>query len=138
MAQLLDRDAYTPVTLLLPTDGTMAALPKEQRDFLLHQDQLPQLVEYLKYHVLPGQKVGPAVLLDATGGVGGGAGSALHCIASSDITPSVPPIWTSKEVFHFLKRCQSSRAGDWPGDGQARPSPTIPSLTSSPPPPGVC
>lgn len=59
VAQLLDGDVYRPFTLLLPTDGAMAALPKEQRDFLLHRDQRPQLVEYLKYHVLPGQKVGP-------------------------------------------------------------------------------
>ncbi|XP_075900072.1 stabilin-2 isoform X3 [Nelusetta ayraudi] len=57
VAQLLDGDVYRPFTLLLPTDGAMAALPKEQRDFLLHRDQRPQLVEYLKYHVLPGQKV---------------------------------------------------------------------------------
>lgn len=63
VAQLLDRDVYRPLTLLLPTDGAMAALPREQRDYLLHQDQRPQLVEYLKYHVVPGQKVGPPALL---------------------------------------------------------------------------
>lgn len=59
VTQLLDRDVYRPLTLLLPTDAAMAALPKEQRDYLLHQDQHPHLVEYLKYHVMPGQKVGP-------------------------------------------------------------------------------
>lgn len=58
VAQLLDGDVYQPFTLLLPTDGAMAALPREQRDFLLHPDHRPKLVEYLKYHVLPGQQVG--------------------------------------------------------------------------------
>lgn len=62
VAQLLDRDVYQPLTLLLPTDGTMKALPREQRDYLLHQDQRPQLVEYLKYHIMPSQKVGPPAL----------------------------------------------------------------------------
>lgn len=48
-----------PVTVFLPSDDAMAALPQEQKDFLFHQHNRPQLLEYLKYHVLLGQKVGP-------------------------------------------------------------------------------
>lgn len=48
---------YQPVTVFLPSDGIMASLPQEQKDFLFHKDNRPQLVEYLKYHILQSQKV---------------------------------------------------------------------------------
>uniref|UniRef100_A0A8C2YY13 Stabilin 2 n=1 Tax=Cyclopterus lumpus TaxID=8103 RepID=A0A8C2YY13_CYCLU len=48
---------YQPVTIFLPSDGLMASLPQEQKDFLFHRDNRPQLVEYLKYHVLLAKKV---------------------------------------------------------------------------------
>uniref|UniRef100_A0A3B4ESD6 Stabilin 2 n=1 Tax=Pundamilia nyererei TaxID=303518 RepID=A0A3B4ESD6_9CICH len=44
---------YQPVTIFLPSDGVMASLPQEQKDFLFHQHNRPQLMEYLKYHILP-------------------------------------------------------------------------------------
>lgn len=48
---------YKPVTIFLPSDGVMASLPQEQKDFLFHQHNRPQLMEYLKYHILHSQKV---------------------------------------------------------------------------------
>ncbi|XP_026003013.1 stabilin-2 [Astatotilapia calliptera] len=48
---------YQPVTIFLPSDGVMASLPQEQKDFLFHQHNRPQLMEYLKYHILHSQKV---------------------------------------------------------------------------------
>lgn len=48
---------YQPVTVFLPSDGITASLPQEQKDFLFHKDNRPQLVEYLKYHILQSQKV---------------------------------------------------------------------------------
>lgn len=48
---------HQPVTLFLPTDATMAALPQEQKDFLYGQENRVQLVEYLEYHILRDMKV---------------------------------------------------------------------------------
>ncbi|KAM9327686.1 stabilin-2 isoform 2-T2 [Pholidichthys leucotaenia] len=48
---------YQPVTIFLPSDSIMASLPQEQKDFLFHQHNRPQLLEYLKYHVLQNQRV---------------------------------------------------------------------------------
>ncbi|XP_042259475.1 stabilin-2 [Thunnus maccoyii] len=48
---------YQPVTIFLPSDDVMASLPQEQKDFLFHQHNRAQLLEYLKYHILPGQKI---------------------------------------------------------------------------------
>lgn len=50
-------DMFRPVTVFLPSDGVMASLPQEQKNFLFHQHNRPQLVEYLKYHILQNQKV---------------------------------------------------------------------------------
>lgn len=54
---LLNDGMYQPVTIFLPSDSVMASLPQEQKDFLFHKDNRPQLVEYLKYHILLVQKV---------------------------------------------------------------------------------
>ncbi|XP_034722416.1 stabilin-2-like [Etheostoma cragini] len=54
---LLKDDMYQPLTVFLPSDAAMASLPPEQRDFLFHQDNRAQLAEYLKYHILLGQKI---------------------------------------------------------------------------------
>lgn len=54
---LLNDGLYQPVTIFLPSDGVMASLPQEQKDFLFHKDNRQQLVEYLKYHILLVQKV---------------------------------------------------------------------------------
>lgn len=54
---LVNDGMYQPVTIFLPSDGVMASLPQEQKDFLFHQDNRPQMVEYLKYHILQAQKV---------------------------------------------------------------------------------
>ncbi|XP_075967354.1 LOW QUALITY PROTEIN: stabilin-2 [Anarhichas minor] len=60
---LLNDGIHQPVTVFLPSDGVMASLPQEQRDFLFHRDNRPQLVEYLKYHILETQKVYAEVLI---------------------------------------------------------------------------
>ncbi|XP_028254125.1 stabilin-2 isoform X2 [Parambassis ranga] len=54
---LVNDRIYQPVTVFLPSDDAMAALPQEQKDFLFHQHNRPQLLEYLKYHILLSQKV---------------------------------------------------------------------------------
>ncbi|XP_059181662.1 stabilin-2 [Centropristis striata] len=54
---LVNDGAHQPVTVFLPSDGVMASLPQQQRDFLLHRDHRFQLEEYLKYHILPTQKI---------------------------------------------------------------------------------
>ncbi|XP_035536186.1 stabilin-2 [Morone saxatilis] len=46
-----------PVTIFMPSDTAMASLPQEQKDFLFHRDNRPQLKEYLKYHILQAQKI---------------------------------------------------------------------------------
>uniref|UniRef100_A0A8C4GKP0 Stabilin 2 n=1 Tax=Dicentrarchus labrax TaxID=13489 RepID=A0A8C4GKP0_DICLA len=46
-----------PVTIFMPSDAAMASLPQEQKDFLFHRDNRPQLEEYLKYHILQAQKI---------------------------------------------------------------------------------
>ncbi|XP_026182637.1 stabilin-2 isoform X2 [Mastacembelus armatus] len=48
---------HQPLTVFLPSDGIMASLPQEQKDFLFHPDNRAQLVEYLKYHILQSQKI---------------------------------------------------------------------------------
>lgn len=53
----VNNEIFRPVTVFLPSDGVMASLPQEQKDFLFHQHNRPQLVEYLKFHVLQNQKV---------------------------------------------------------------------------------
>lgn len=54
---LIDEVDYKPFTVFMPSDVIMASLPQEQKDFLFHQDNQRQLLEYLKYHVLISQKV---------------------------------------------------------------------------------
>ncbi|XP_029968953.1 stabilin-2 isoform X2 [Salarias fasciatus] len=48
---------HQPVTVFLPSDAVMASLPQEQKDFLFDQHNRPQLLEYLKYHIVQGQRV---------------------------------------------------------------------------------
>ncbi|MEQ2202982.1 hypothetical protein XENOCAPTIV_022000, partial [Xenoophorus captivus] len=45
-----------PVTIFMPSDDAMASLPQQQKDFLFHQHNRPQLLEYLKYHIMMSQK----------------------------------------------------------------------------------
>ncbi|XP_071400423.1 stabilin-2, partial [Centroberyx affinis] len=54
---------YQPVTVFLPSDQVMASLAQEQKDFLYHLHNRPQLKEYLMYHILQGQKVYAAELI---------------------------------------------------------------------------
>ncbi|XP_037552034.1 stabilin-2 [Nematolebias whitei] len=54
---LMNETVYKPFTIFLPSDVIMASLPQEQKDFLFHQDNKRQLLEYLKYHILISQKV---------------------------------------------------------------------------------
>ncbi|CAF88005.1 unnamed protein product [Tetraodon nigroviridis] len=54
---LLKEEVHQPLTLLLPSDQALDSLPPEQKNFLFHRENRPQLLEYLKFHVLPAQKV---------------------------------------------------------------------------------
>ncbi|XP_015254887.1 PREDICTED: stabilin-2 [Cyprinodon variegatus] len=54
---LINDVIYQPVTLFLPSDDVMASLPQQQKDFLFHQHNRPQLLEYLKYHIIISQKI---------------------------------------------------------------------------------
>ncbi|KAM3587343.1 uncharacterized protein V6R79_002629 [Siganus canaliculatus] len=55
--ELINDDGNRPLTVFLPSDAAMASLPQKQKDFLYHPDNRAKLLEYLKYHVLPNQKV---------------------------------------------------------------------------------
>lgn len=55
--ELVNDGVNHPVTVFMPSDATMASLPQEQKDFLFHQQNRKQLLEYLKFHILPNQKV---------------------------------------------------------------------------------
>uniref|UniRef100_H3C877 Stabilin 2 n=1 Tax=Tetraodon nigroviridis TaxID=99883 RepID=H3C877_TETNG len=54
---LLKEEVHQPLTLLLPSDQALDSLLPEQKNFLFHRENRPQLLEYLKFHVLPAQKV---------------------------------------------------------------------------------
>ncbi|XP_068611107.1 stabilin-2 [Brachionichthys hirsutus] len=54
---LLEDKVNQPVTVFLPSDGVMASLSQEHKDYLFHPDNQPQLLETLKYHVLQSHKV---------------------------------------------------------------------------------
>ncbi|TSK13306.1 Stabilin-2 [Bagarius yarrelli] len=47
---------HQPVTLFMPTDTTMEALPQAQKDFLYGLHNRAQLVEYLGYHIIQSKK----------------------------------------------------------------------------------
>ncbi|XP_070411388.1 stabilin-2 isoform X2 [Nothobranchius furzeri] len=55
--ELMNNVVNQPTTIFLPSDSIMATLPQEQKDFLFHQNNRAQLLEYLKYHILIGQKI---------------------------------------------------------------------------------
>ncbi|XP_022068333.2 stabilin-2 isoform X1 [Acanthochromis polyacanthus] len=54
---LINDPLNQPLTIFLPTDATMTSLPQEQKDFLFHQHNRAQLLEYLKFHIMQSQKV---------------------------------------------------------------------------------
>lgn len=57
MIKKIQDPLHQPVTLFLPTDSTMAALPQAQKDFLYGLHNRAQLVEYLEYHIIRDEKV---------------------------------------------------------------------------------
>ncbi|CAJ1054448.1 LOW QUALITY PROTEIN: stabilin-2-like [Xyrichtys novacula] len=54
---LVSNTLNQPVTIFLPTDSVMASLPEEQKNFLFHKDNRAELLEYLKFHILPSKKI---------------------------------------------------------------------------------
>eukprot|EP00066_Takifugu_rubripes_P026344 XP_011615610.1 PREDICTED: stabilin-2 [Takifugu rubripes] len=54
---LLSHEVHQPATVFLPSDEALVSLPPEQKNFLFHKENRPQLVEYLKFHILPAQKI---------------------------------------------------------------------------------
>ncbi|GAA6072051.1 stabilin-2, partial [Tachysurus ichikawai] len=57
MLKQIQDPLHQPVTLFLPTDSTMTALPQAQKDFLYGLHNRPQLLEYLQYHIIRDNKV---------------------------------------------------------------------------------
>lgn len=57
MLKLVTDSIHQPVTLFLPTDGAMAALAQEQKDFLYALHNRDKLAEYLRYHIMHDNKV---------------------------------------------------------------------------------
>ncbi|KAM9824594.1 stabilin-2 [Neosynchiropus ocellatus] len=53
---------YRPVTVFLPTDSAVSSLPQQQKDFLFHQQNRAELLEYLKYHILLNEKANAEAL----------------------------------------------------------------------------
>ncbi|XP_066561323.1 stabilin-2 isoform X2 [Amia ocellicauda] len=48
---------HQPVTLFLPKDQAMSALPQTQKDFLYNSHNKDKLIEYLKYHIVRDGKI---------------------------------------------------------------------------------
>uniref|UniRef100_A0A673BK44 Stabilin 2 n=1 Tax=Sphaeramia orbicularis TaxID=375764 RepID=A0A673BK44_9TELE len=57
VVDLVQDAIHQPITIFLPSDAAMASLPQQQKDFLFNPQNQAQLQEYLKYHILPSQKV---------------------------------------------------------------------------------
>ncbi|KAJ0056918.1 hypothetical protein NL108_000721, partial [Boleophthalmus pectinirostris] len=55
--ELLREEINQPLTIFMPSDGAMASLPQDQKDFLYHPQNRAQLQEYLKYHIVHSQKI---------------------------------------------------------------------------------
>ena len=47
-----------PVTVFLPSDRAWSSLSQQQRDFLYDPHNREQLLEYVRYHVVPSRQVG--------------------------------------------------------------------------------
>lgn len=57
MLEVLSSVASQPVTVFLPSDQALASLSQQQRDFLYDPHNRDQLLEYVRYHVIPNKKV---------------------------------------------------------------------------------
>ncbi|KAJ8006691.1 hypothetical protein DPEC_G00109850 [Dallia pectoralis] len=54
---------HQPITIFLPSDQAMDALPEKQKDFLYDTQNQGHLIEYLKYHIIQQIKVYAAELV---------------------------------------------------------------------------
>ncbi|XP_019899888.1 stabilin-2 isoform X3 [Esox lucius] len=54
---------HQPITIFLPSDQAMAALPQKQKDFLYDPQNQGHLLEYLTYHIIRDTKVYAAELV---------------------------------------------------------------------------
>ena len=50
-------DALLPITVFLPSDRAWSSLPQQQRDFLYDPHNRDQLLEYIRYHMVPYRQV---------------------------------------------------------------------------------
>uniref|UniRef100_A0AAV2IUI2 Stabilin 2 n=1 Tax=Knipowitschia caucasica TaxID=637954 RepID=A0AAV2IUI2_KNICA len=57
LTKVLHEEINQPLTIFMPSDAAMAALPQEQKDFLYHPQSRAQLQEYLMYHIVHTQKL---------------------------------------------------------------------------------
>ncbi|XP_030633246.1 stabilin-2 [Chanos chanos] len=95
--ELVNDPRHQPVTLFLPTDTAMAALPQEQKDFLYGMHNRAQLVEYLKYHILWDTKAHPVQLIHSP---------SLKTVQGSDISVSCAGEDHIGELFVNDKNCR--------------------------------
>ncbi|XP_041935625.1 stabilin-2 [Alosa sapidissima] len=56
---------HQPFVMFMPSDRSMSALPQERRDFLYAEHNRAQLLEYLRYHIVPDVQV-PLTTLQST------------------------------------------------------------------------
>ncbi|XP_066523931.1 stabilin-2 [Hoplias malabaricus] len=84
MKNLMD-SMHQPVTLFLPTDRIMSALPQEQQDFLYAPHNRAQLVEYIEYHVVRDQKAQPAGLIYYPLKTLQGSDVSVSCVGEDDV-----------------------------------------------------
>ncbi|XP_045147126.1 stabilin-2 [Echinops telfairi] len=57
LLSLITDPIHIPITLFLPTDEALQALPPQQQDFLFNQKNKVKLKEYLKFHVIRDSQV---------------------------------------------------------------------------------
>ncbi|KAG7277653.1 hypothetical protein CRUP_025338 [Coryphaenoides rupestris] len=55
--EVLSSVASQPVTVFLPSDQALASLSQQQRDFLYDPHNRDQLLEYVRYHIIPNKKM---------------------------------------------------------------------------------
>lgn len=105
VTEMINNKLNQPVTIFLPSDAAMAALPQQQKDYLYHPSHRSDLTEYLKYHVIQSQKVrdfiwaGQRMFYTTTRGSSNSPLS--HSLFSSDLCWSSGPPGLSADAAGF-------------------------------------
>ncbi|KAJ8245363.1 hypothetical protein GJAV_G00269960 [Gymnothorax javanicus] len=105
---LVNDRIHQPVTLLMPTDEAMAALPQEQRDFLYSTQNRAQLQEYLKYHIIRDNQVFSSALPYSPMRTLQGSSVTVKCASDDD---SIGKLFLNDRKCQIVKRQLPFRGG---------------------------